>query len=109
MRNQSKYDVLLRKLNEEEKEILREVENKSGIKFHVVNVQYRRHVPRATICVITRRRWLIFDQYLLGVSIRSRTDAEVPEVGRKTSFRRALEDYAEWKKTIVRHNKWKKT
>lgn len=99
MRNQYKYDVPCRPLNAEEKTILEDVEKKSETKFNVIEVAYERHTPRATVCIIFQSKyWGLIVSHIIGVSIRSKTDTEAPEVGRLFAFRRALEDLVEWSK-----------
>lgn len=94
MRNQSKYDEKERRLNAIEKRILREIEHQSGLKIPARAVMYERHTPRATVCTVFLANWWdLIARRIVGVTIRSRTDTEDPEMGKEQSFRRALVDY----------------
>lgn len=99
MRSENKYDQKRKKLNEVEKKTIEEIEKRHRTKLTVLDVTYERHTPRATVCIVKIARWwgLKVDD-AIGVSIRSISDMESPEVGRLWSFRRALEDYIERRK-----------
>ncbi|MDD5453958.1 MAG: hypothetical protein PHW62_00460 [Candidatus Ratteibacteria bacterium] len=99
MRNQQKYDEKQRPLNPNEKRILAEVEQKSGLKIQAKVVRYRRHTPRATLCIVFCAPWWspLWTDFILGVTIRNKNDIENPVIGQEKAFRRALEDYVERK------------
>jgi len=101
MRHQHRLDVEERPLNEKEEQILAEFNKKHKKNLYVRSVRYERHTPRVTVCIaLFESIWWMFSinsKTAFGVSIKTKTDKEVPETGQEFAFKRALHDYVERK------------
>lgn len=80
----------MRKLNEEELAIIAVKEKRLGRKLDVAGIEYRKAFPRTTVCILNKDT-PINGGFVIGVSMRSKGEPDVPHIGEVTSFVRALE------------------
>lgn len=84
----------MRELDENEKKIIsvKEERNKykSGKKYDVKFVEYRKLFPRSVLCVLSKVPYPTIDKVIFGITMRGKGDEECESVGEAQSFIRAL-------------------
>jgi len=79
----------LRSLNAEELEIIETKEQRKKIKIKLPTaVDYKELIPRTTLCILV---YDIYEPIRYVIAIRSSRDKDIPEVGQKIAFSRAID------------------
>lgn len=83
-----KYEVNMRRLNDEELAIMAKKEKRMGRKLPESNIEYRLVFPRTTVCILSA----IGDgtDFTIGVSMRAKNETDIPAIGEVIAFTRAL-------------------
>lgn len=80
----------MRKLEKLEEEIITKKEKRSGKKFNVSFIEYRKPTHRTTLCVLANTPNPLLNEVIIGESVLKENDIDNQSVGAVVSFIKAL-------------------
>ncbi len=80
----------MRELQDSEKQIIIKKEMRSGKKFNVSFIEYRKPTHRTTLCVLANTSNPLYNEVIIGESVLKENDIDNQPVGAVVSFIKAL-------------------